>query len=40
METHVLFLKKIINTKFKIISEKDPIYDFKSVKNKIEIKNT
>ncbi len=35
-----IFEKKIINTKFKIISEKDPIYDFKSVKNKIEIKNT
>ena len=35
-----IFEKKIISSKFKIISDKDPIYDLKSVKNKIEINNT
>ena len=35
-----IFEKKIITSKFKIISDIDPIYDFKSVKNKIEINNT
>ena len=35
-----IFEKKIISSKFKIVSDKDPIYDLKSIKNKIEIKNT
>ena len=35
-----IFEKKIITSKFKIMSNIDPIYDLKSVKNKIEINNT
>ena len=38
MKIHVLFLKKIISSRFKIVSDKDPIYDLKSIK--IEINNT
>ena len=35
-----LFEEGIINSKFFITHNKDPIYDLKSIKNKIEIKNT
>ena len=35
-----IFEKKIITSKFKIMSNIDPIYDLKSIKNKIEINNT
>ena len=35
-----LFEQQIINSKFKITHLNDPIYDFKSIKNKTEIKNT
>ena len=32
-------MKKFNNSKFNIIKKIDPIYDLKSIKNKIEIKN-
>ena len=35
-----IFEKKIISSKFEIVSEIDPIYSLKSTKNYIEIKNT
>ena len=35
-----VFDESIIKSKFKIISKNDPIYNFKSLKNEIEIKNT
>ena len=35
-----IYEKKIISSKFNISSDIDPIYNFKSVKNKVEIKNT
>ena len=35
-----IFNEKIIETDFKIISEEDPCYKLKSIKNSIEIKNT
>ncbi len=35
-----IFFEDIIQSKFKIINQDDPIYDFKSIKNKTEIKNT
>ena len=35
-----IFEKEIINSRFNIISEIDPIYNLKSVKNNTEIKNT
>ncbi len=35
-----IFERGIINSQFKIIHDVDPIYDLKSVKNSIEIKNT
>jgi Xaa-Pro aminopeptidase len=34
-----IFFEEIIQSKFKIIKREDPIYNFKSVKNKTEIKN-
>ncbi len=34
-----LFHKNLINSKFKILKKKDPIYLLKSIKNKYEIKN-
>ena len=34
-----VFEESLINYKFKIIDREDPIYDLKSLKNKIEIKN-
>ena len=35
-----IFEKQIIKSKFQIVSEIDPIYNLKSIKNKIEINNT
>ena len=35
-----IYEQQIINSKFKIIHDNDPIYDLKSIKNKVEIKNT
>ena len=35
-----VFDQKIIESKFSIVLKKDPIYELKSIKNKIEIKNT
>ena len=35
-----IFEEKIISSNFKINKRSDPIYEFKSIKNKIEIKNT
>ena len=35
-----IFYEDIINSKFKIVKREDPTYLFKSIKNKIEIKNT
>ena len=35
-----IFEENIISSKFKIISRDDPVYNLKSVKNKIEINNT
>ena len=35
-----IFDKQIIKSKFKIVSEKDPIYNLKSIKNPTEINNT
>ena len=35
-----IFEEAIIRSKFKIIQKIDPIYNFKSIKNKIEIRNT
>ena len=34
-----IFFEEIIQSKFKIIKREDPIYNFKSIKNKTEIKN-
>ena len=34
-----IFYEKLFKRKFKIIKKKDPIYFFKSIKNKYEIKN-
>ncbi len=34
-----IFFENLINSKFKIIKRKDPIYLFKAIKNKTEIKN-
>ena len=38
-KTCSVFEESLISYKFKIIGREDPIYDFKSLKNKIEIKN-
>ena len=38
-QTCSIFYEKILNKKFKILNKEDPIYKFKSIKNKIEIKN-
>ncbi len=38
-KTCSIFEESLINYKFKIINREDPIYNFKSLKNKIEIKN-
>ena len=35
-----IYEKNLINSKFKITHENDPIYDLKSIKNNTEIKNT
>ena len=35
-----IFEEAIIRSKFKIIQKIDPIYNFKSIKNKIKIRNT
>ncbi|MDA9682258.1 aminopeptidase P family protein [Candidatus Pelagibacter sp.] len=35
-----VFENQILNSRFKILSNIDPIYEFKSIKNSIEIKNT
>ncbi len=35
-----IFEENLIRSKFKIVSRTDPIYDFKSLKNSTEIKNT
>ena len=35
-----IFEKAILESKFKIVSKNDPIYELKSIKNAIEIKNT
>ncbi len=35
-----IFDKEIISSKFKIVNKNDPIYGLKSIKNKIEIKNS
>ncbi len=34
-----IFEERLISSKFKIINQEDPIYNLKSIKNKIEIKN-
>ena len=34
-----IFFEKILKTKFKITKREDPIYLFKSIKNKVEINN-
>ena len=39
-KTCSIFEKQIIQSKFKIVKNLDPIYDLKSVKNKTEINNT
>ncbi len=39
-KTCSVFEESLISYKFIIISKKDPLYDLKSLKNKIEIKNT
>ena len=38
-QTCSIFYEQILNKKFKILKKEDPIYNFKSIKNKIEIKN-
>jgi len=38
-KTCSIFYEKILKTKFKILSKEDPIYMFKAIKNKKEIKN-
>ena len=38
-QTCSVFHEELINSKFKVIDRIDPIYYFKSIKNKIEIKN-
>ncbi len=35
-----IFDRDIISSKFKIVNQNDPIYNLKSIKNKVEIKNT
>ncbi len=38
-QTCSIFYESLIHSKFKILYRQDPIYKFKSIKNKIEIKN-